>query len=326
MTSVSPASDPSSPRFQACSTAVPSGAHREPRASTPRVEHGHRQQLPEPAAGVLGVGQAGGGPDVGVAAEQGRELDADERREQRHQQSGRQRPVEAAQPGRPRPAGFGSGGASRRKQAPLTAVAPKPNRNTHRIDESPSTVGNRSSSTRANAGSAEASSEPKTASAATPSSAAAAVRQREEAPAPRPPRTIHGTDRNIAAATPSRPAGTLRNEGPATASAAATAAASRHSAASHSAARSGHDGHQRQRGQRPGRVRGQPPVRPPGVRFRNRNAPDQRHRDGQRHGGGEPAEPGPVVGHRRGRDEPGDRGRAEQHGRRRGRPAPATTG
>ena len=60
MTRVSTASAASRPRLTARSTAVsgrgPAGAGGE----HPQRQHGHREQLPEPAAGVLGVGQAGG--------------------------------------------------------------------------------------------------------------------------------------------------------------------------------------------------------------------------------------------------------------------------
>src|SRR6185503_14043885 len=96
--------------------------------------------------------------DVVVRAEEHDELHADEQREDRHQQAGGQRPVQAAQPGGAPRRATGSGGASRRNPAPVTADTPSPKSTTQQVTDPTSTFCFIVATTAENAASAEASS------------------------------------------------------------------------------------------------------------------------------------------------------------------------
>lgn len=77
----------------------PAGAEHD----DPEGRHGHREQLPEPAAGVLRVGQPGGPQHVGVRAEERHELHTHEQGEPQDQQRCGQGPLKPPEPRRAHP-------------------------------------------------------------------------------------------------------------------------------------------------------------------------------------------------------------------------------
>ena len=74
-------------------------AHRET-AVPHQGEDGDRDELPEAAAGVLGVGELGRLQHVALAAEEHGHLHRDEAREQQDQRRDRDAPLEPSQPPR----------------------------------------------------------------------------------------------------------------------------------------------------------------------------------------------------------------------------------
>ena len=88
----------------------------------PQRERRHREQLPEPAAGVLGVGEAGGAQHVVVRAEQHDELHADEQREHGDQHARWAAPSPAGA------AGWGAGRAVRLSAGARPAGSRRPPR------------------------------------------------------------------------------------------------------------------------------------------------------------------------------------------------------